>query len=145
METTPRKIETRPPRVIVAIVEGLIPYPHREYALGDLCQGYVSFLRFIAQSASWVLCSIATQVRRSFNIRLSAAEACALLTRQQHYRSISHRQPSARWETRGHSRSICAQSNTRFPASDHFPIIIVTLRLTFTIWCAKRRTQACTV
>ena len=79
METTPRKIETRPPRVIVAIVEGLIPYPHREYALGDLCQGYVSLLRFIAQAAAWVLCTIATQVRRSFNIRLSAAEACALI------------------------------------------------------------------
>lgn len=78
METKPRQIKRQPARIIAAAMEALIPYPHREYVMGDLKESYVSSLRFMRDTLEWVIYIIRGQLPPSFNLRLLAAEAAAV-------------------------------------------------------------------
>src|SRR5262249_20122211 len=78
-ETQPAGNITLPPRAIEAVVQWLTPKSSRKHILGDLSESYVCPRQYVRHASRVLLSYVAGQVRRSFNVRLVAAEACGLI------------------------------------------------------------------
>lgn len=76
METTPRNIALS--RWVAAIMDRLLPPDWREDMPGDVFEVCGPGGRRIPDDAKLILMGVASQVRRTFDIRLVAGEACVL-------------------------------------------------------------------
>ena len=71
-------METRPPRLIEAIIERLVPPACRESVLGDWNERYVSMPAYVLGALSALPFLVASQVRRTFKVENVVSEAVAI-------------------------------------------------------------------
>jgi len=71
-------METRPPRIIEAIIERLVPPASRESVLGDWNESYASTPDYVLRALSALPLLVASQVRRTFNVERVVSQAVVL-------------------------------------------------------------------
>src|SRR5215472_9515093 len=71
-------METRPPKLIEALIERLVPPACRENVMGDWGERYTSIYHYLLGALGALPLIIASQVRRTFRIGLFLAEVSAL-------------------------------------------------------------------
>src|SRR5262249_523709 len=70
-----KTMETRPPRLIEAIIERLVPPACRERVLGDWNERYVSTPEYVVGALFALPFLVASQVRRTFKVEIVVSEA----------------------------------------------------------------------
>ena len=71
-------METRPPRLIEAIIERLVPPACRESVLGDWNERYASTSEYALRALSSLPFLVASQVRRTFKVENVVTEAVVI-------------------------------------------------------------------
>lgn len=71
-------METYPPRLIEAVVEGLVPSACREHVAGDLSEQYGSTGRYLLPALRIVPRIVASRMRRNFDPAFLIIDACGL-------------------------------------------------------------------
>jgi hypothetical protein len=71
-------METRPPRLIEAIIERLVPPASRESVLGDWNERYASTPEYVLRALSALPFLVASQIRRTFKVEHVVSQGSAL-------------------------------------------------------------------